>query len=234
MEILEAYRMDFAKELIKRIELNKRDNQSPPKSHNIDLYIFRKRMDTDQKYADFMTKELAELNKRKLSSKDDFIRNQAIYLWRNERSESIQEMKQYISLAIEKQQASDFHIIAIGLWMAWIDEYLTDDSLIELILCISKQVKATKILPSTETKTINEGGAPTTVDGINELMFYIKSGGNLAKTTKLHGKSEKTIREQLKLIIGDDFKNILKPEHKYYEICQVAYKYWLADYSNRG
>lgn len=223
----------FLKEIRKKqTENSKLKDGIPPAYNELYLYAIKIKYESDPSYKKLINTKFDELDEKvaKMNNPtfEEFTLNSAITFWETDREEMLKEIECYISLSIEQQQSSYFHNIALGLWEAWSKDYLHDVDLNSLVKCMNKQILNTGNAPQFNNGKKAKGGAPKKIDKVNVLMTFISQQANVTAASKQLGTDPKEVRRHLKSIVGSDYSNILKVEHKFYPITQFVYNYWSA------
>lgn len=147
--------------------------------------------------------------------------------------------KEWVTELLEKKCPNDLHesLRSIGLFLlAWSKGIIIDDALDKLAkYVISSQVlgndmfslnlgqldKLAKKKPAYRPITIG------TEIYIETLMAYIETG-SISETARKIGKSNKTIRDYLKIIVGEDYVKIKDGTHPRGDAISQAHKLWLS------
>lgn len=119
------------------------------------------------------------------------------------------------------------------LLLAWANDLIKDDILDELAKYqIRHQITAHKpedinLIQLEEREQIRPAHRPRLPDEllIDVLMVYFETGF-ISKTAKILGKSNKTIRSKLKIIIGNEYAQIPEETHPEYGKILIAHEIW--------
>ena len=205
---------------------NSKASNHPPKIAELLSYCFEANYHTNDSYKRFIDKKFKELDEKDNNLPLLSRKTIALNLILTEEAEVFEAIDEYLELSVDDQIDSWFHNTAIGLWHAWIDGDSQEPRLIELARCINNQIMLAKVDLSREFVLKAKPIRANKVDVVHLLMVFVENEANILKTAKALGKSAKPVREHLKSVVGDDYRDILKSTHPFYEYVRFAYKYW--------